>query len=482
MSIRKSLLITFSQSYATLALQFVASIVIARLLTPRELGIFSVAMVLISVVNTLRDFGVVNYVIQEKELNEERIRAASAVTFITAWGIALIVWLAADAAARFYREPGIADVMRILAINFWLLPFGSISMACMRREMMFKHIALIRFTAAFIQASLSIVLAWWGWSYLSMAWAAVVATLLQITMVYRLRPTGLSSAPRLRGISRVLRFGALSALSDIVRVGDRGAPDLVLGRTMGMSEVAFFSRATGLVDLFNRFIIEAVSFVALPHFAAKVRAGEDVSLAFLRGMTLLTGLSWPFFLWLAATAPTVVLVLYGYQWQASVVLVQVLCLGELLLSPFHLLDQLLIAQGMIRVHTLRITSMLCVRLLPLLLLPPYGLEGVAMGYAAANLVVVVISGYIMQHYFGISLRQMGHALVPSVGPLVCAGSVVGTLAYGLPVEVADGLLGLCIYTLVVVVATLAGYRAFRHPMIEELDKAWGVLRNLLTAS
>lgn len=477
-NIRHSLLISLSQSYVILGLQFVASVVIARLLTPEELGIFSVAMVLISVVNILRDFGVVNYVIQEKEINAERIRAASAVTFLAAWSIALVVWLTADLAAAFYSQTGIADVMRVLALNFLLLPFGSIAMACMRREMMFLRIAAIRLAAALAQAIASIALAWWGWSYLSMAWAAVLATVLQIAMIFWLRPRGLSTAPGFRGLSRVLRFGSLSALTDIVRVGDRGAPDVVLGRAMGMAEVAFFSRATGLVDLFNRMIIEAVAFVALPHFAAKVRAGEDVAQAYLRAVTLLTGLSWPFFVWLAAVAPTVVLLLYGDQWLTSVVLVQILCAGELLLAPFQLVDQVLIAQGKIRLETVRIASMLGIRLLPLVLLPPQGLEAVALGYAAANLLVAIVSLYIMRQHMSISPRDLAKALVPSGGALLLAGGVVGAMVFALPPEFATGWWGLGIFSVAIVLATLLAHRISRHPLIDEFIRIWHSSRGL----
>ena len=305
-----------------------------------------------------------------------------------------------------------------------------------------------------------------------MAWAALLATVLQIIMIFWLRPRGLSTRPGFRGLSRVLRFGALTALTDVVRVGDKGAPDVVLGRAMGMAEVAFFSRATGLVDLFNRMIIEAVAYVALPHFAVKVRAGEDVAQAYLRAVTLLTGLSWPFFVWLAAVAPTVVLLLYGDQWLTSVVLVQILCAGELLLAPFQLVDQVLIAQGKIRLETVRIASMLGIRLLPLVLLTPQGLETVALGYAAANLLVVIVSMYIMRQHMGISPRELAKALVPSGGALLLAGGVVGSISFALPPDLATGWWGLGIFSVAIALATMIAHRLSRHPLLDELIRFW----------
>lgn len=470
-NLRRSLLISFSQSYVNLALQFVSSIIIARLLTPHELGIFSVAMVLIALVNTLRDFGIVNYIIQEPDLNERRIRAATGVTLVAGWSIALFVFLMAGLAADFYRQSGVADVMRILAINFLLLPFGSISMAYMRREMMLERIAFIRVVAAVTQSGLAIALAWLGWSYLSMAWSAVITTLLQIAMIYALRPKKLSTIPSFHEMTHVLRFSTLSVVSDIIRTADKGAPDATLGRLMGMAEVAFFSRAYGLVDIFNRVILESISYVALPHFSSKVRAGEDITLIYLRSITLLTGLSWPFFVWLAAAAPSVVPLLYGDQWHASVPLVQMLCLGEILLAPFQLLDQLLIAQGRLKLEIVRLVIMLAVRLLPFLLLPPYGLEVVAVGYALSNLLVVAFFFYIVQHYLGFSVAEVVRALTPSVAPMALVAILLGALVHIMPAEMAQGTLALGLYSVVSIVATLFGQRLSGHPLYNELGKA-----------
>ena len=75
MSIRKSLVYSYLDRYASLVVSIVSSMVIARVLTPEDIGVFSVTMVLISFVATVRDLGAGQYLIQEKELTTDRIRA-----------------------------------------------------------------------------------------------------------------------------------------------------------------------------------------------------------------------------------------------------------------------------------------------------------------------------------------------------------------------------------------------------------------------
>ena len=79
MPTRKSLAFSFLDRYATLVIGIVSSMVIARLLTPEEIGIYSVAMVLLGFVATVRDLGVGQYLVQEKDLTIDRIRAVWAV-------------------------------------------------------------------------------------------------------------------------------------------------------------------------------------------------------------------------------------------------------------------------------------------------------------------------------------------------------------------------------------------------------------------
>ena len=66
LSIRTSLIYSYLDRYASLAINIVSSMVIARLLTPAEIGIFSVTVVLLSYLASIRDFGAGGYLVQEK--------------------------------------------------------------------------------------------------------------------------------------------------------------------------------------------------------------------------------------------------------------------------------------------------------------------------------------------------------------------------------------------------------------------------------
>jgi O-antigen/teichoic acid export membrane protein len=103
-----------------------------------------VAATLIALAQAVRDFGVGQYIVQEKELNAERIRSAFTVTLIVAVILAAITASLCTVAADFYREPGVRNVMLVLALNFLLIPFGQITLGYLQREMKFGAIAQVK--------------------------------------------------------------------------------------------------------------------------------------------------------------------------------------------------------------------------------------------------------------------------------------------------------------------------------------------------
>ena len=117
-----------------------STLILSRLLTPTETGIFAVAAVLTALASTFRDFGVAEYLIQEKDLTTEKIRAAFAANIVVSWLMAALMFFSSATVADFYQQPGVADVMRIQAVNFLLIPFGAVTMAYFRRQLNYHPI------------------------------------------------------------------------------------------------------------------------------------------------------------------------------------------------------------------------------------------------------------------------------------------------------------------------------------------------------
>jgi hypothetical protein len=75
-SVRRALALSFAERYVLIAIFLFSNILVARLLNCEEIGIYSVSLAVIAVAQVLRDFGIGNFLIQEKELTEAHVRTA----------------------------------------------------------------------------------------------------------------------------------------------------------------------------------------------------------------------------------------------------------------------------------------------------------------------------------------------------------------------------------------------------------------------
>ena len=184
LSARKSVFYLFASRYIVLATQAISIMILARLLTPAEIGVYSVASAIISIGLMLRDFGISTYIVQEKEINDEILRAAFSAMLITATIAAFLIYSSGGYIASFYNEPGIESITNILFLNFLLIPFGSITISYFRRGMRFDLITRIDIISSVVHAITAITCAYLGLSYLSLAWASIAGTIATIVSTF----------------------------------------------------------------------------------------------------------------------------------------------------------------------------------------------------------------------------------------------------------------------------------------------------------
>jgi O-antigen/teichoic acid export membrane protein len=431
MTVRKALLFSYAEKYSTLLITIVSSMVLARLLTPAEIGVYSVGAVFVGLAATVRDLGAGTYVVQEPELTGRRIRATFTVALLVGAVLAAALALLAAPMAAFYREPGVRAVILVLALNFLVVPFGSVTQALLTRNLRFDALARVRIASTLVNALAGIALAALGFGFMSLAFAALASSLASALITWLYRPKNLSYLPEVTEIRRVLSFGGRVSASSLVNELGKGAPDLIIARVLGFAPTGLYGRAAGLTSLFQSAVMRAIWPVALPYFADRHRAGDDLKARYLASLACITGIGWPFFAFLALMAYPAVRILYGPQWDGSVPVVRVLCGAEALALTFSLSGSLFTAIGAVRQN---LTTQLTVQPLKIALIlfaAFHGLSAVAFALAAAALVHGAMVHYYMRRLVGVRLsdyapvflRSGGLALAAAVAPLAVTGGM-----------------------------------------------------------
>jgi len=330
LSIKRGVAISFGRTGAGFLVSFGSNIVLARLLLPSEIGIFSTALAVLAILHAVRDFGLGRYLLKEPILTDDKIRTVFGVAILISWSLGAIIFLFRDQAAVFYRERQIAEILAWLSVNFLFLPFGQPALALMRRERRYGRLSVIAVASSLAGAGVSIVAALRGSGPLALAYGAMANTGTTVALCIASRPDHLLMLPSLKEWRSVLQFGSVGSGTTLINQFGAQAPELLLGRLLGFAAVGLYSRALGISAIIQRVFAQAVAWVMGAEFAAVFRSGRAPAASVLLVTDFLIAVGWPALVFLAFKADAIILFLYGENWLPAAPLVPALCVYQAL--------------------------------------------------------------------------------------------------------------------------------------------------------
>lgn len=477
-SLRKTIAIQFFVSNGATVINFVLIIILARILTPVEIGIFSMTSVVVNFSHVFRDFGVSAYIRRAKILTPEIIRSATGVLVTSSWVIATLLFFASGYVADFFKQPGVGQVMRVLAIGFYFIPLGAIPQAVLARELNAEKSALVALISVPVYVSTSLILAYNGFSYMSMAWANlanIIATGLAFTA---LRPKGMPWLPSLRGWRDVAHFGMGAMLSSTIRALDNAVPDIVLGKISGPRNVGLFSRSNSVVNIFNTIAGPTINYMALPYLAQTHHEGRDLAAEVARAIALLTGLIWSALAIIASLAPDIIALLYGPAWAECAPIVPMLCIACAIQATFAFMQPALTGIGRPYWSAIPMASSLIVKVILVLLI----FKGDLISF---SWIVVVAEIFSIPGYLYLARRHINLSSFLIFKSTRCSFSVAMVMVFcaALLVRVLDGFqtpfVRLLLVMLCLAPVWVGAVFLFRHPLSNELK---AVYRTLLASA
>lgn len=335
-SVRQKVALQFVVSNLALVANFVLTIVLARLLSPQDIGIFSMSAVLMAVAHVFRDFGVTAFIKREKELTPESLRNALGVLLLTSWSVSGVMFLSAPYWADFFREALVVPVVQVLALGFVFIPFGAIPMAILSREMSVEKSARITAVATVVFFASSVSLALAGFGPMTMAWANLINIIVTGVMARWALGRPLPWLPAFGQSKSIVHFGLGNLLTALLKAADNALPDILLGRKMTPADVGFFSRANSTVNMVSTALLPTVNYFALPYMAKVHHANGPVAGEYLRATSLINALMLPALAAIAVLAHDIVVLLYGNAWLEAVPAIPWLCLAYAVSSLFTL--------------------------------------------------------------------------------------------------------------------------------------------------
>ncbi len=413
-SLKVAILFSAIGQYSTQIMGFVTIMILARLLTPEEIGIYAVGGTVMLIVAELRSFGVVQYLIREKDIHESKIRSVLGMAIIVSWSLGVLLIITAPYISVFYTEPALKKILWILSITFFVGPFSSVPVALWKRNLQFKEILIMRFFGELVTALGMLVLVFLGYSYYGLATGATLGLIAEMVVIILLKPKGAVWIPKFSLVGDLVKFGFFSSLTNLFTRLSEGIPDLVMGKMVTMTDVGQFSRGFGAVRFLNSILIAGVAPVVLPHLSDVKRSNGSVVEAYLRSVKLLLVFTWPVLAVASAAAYPMINALFGDQWDAAVSVSSILAVWVMLVSVHSFSASAFIVSGAEKLMFISGLIILISRLILVVLAAPNGLDAIAWAMVISGFIELTVHTIALNKCMGLIVNKLIPVIIPNL--------------------------------------------------------------------
>jgi O-antigen/teichoic acid export membrane protein len=476
MSVLSNVSISLAGKVVAVVLVLGSTMILARLLTPEELGVYAIVAGLSALLAAFKNFGTSNYLIQNTELTKRSVASALTVTALISWSVGALLAVSSEALALFFEQPDMRSIANVLAINFLFAPWLAIGTAILIRLHRFRDLVLIETASGIVHAAVGIGLVLAGLGPLALALGVVAHSLTGFFAFVLLRLPAFTLLPGFSELGGVLRFGAWSSGITLANQLSARGNEVVIGKQLGVDATAIFDKGLAVPRLIADLALGEILRVLLPVFADRRRSGVGSKDSYLYYFGILATVLGPAYAFLAVHADLIVRILLGDQWGAAVPIATLGALELMIASPFLLGEKVMIAEGCVRrLFVVKLWQM-CLRIFILAALVNLGLVLLSAGFVFASAAYAVLMHRETARIMHISARDLLNALLaPLLLVVITLAAAVANRVF-LPlsgqseISTLVGGAGVCIagWSIAVVVLRLPIYRILRDRVAGKL--------------
>jgi PST family polysaccharide transporter len=430
-------------------ISLIGTVVMTRLLSPAQVGLFGMLAVLSSLASLFISLGLAHAIVQCTDLDDRDLSSIFWINLLIAAVVALVFFLGANLIATFYRQPELALITRWYSLIFLIYGASAVPLGLLSKQMRFRELAISQLAAATLSYIVGIILAVYGFGVWSLVAQALCNHGLYVGLnLYfcRWRPTGNLDKNAIRKIAGFIGPLLPSQMLDFFALNF----DLLLvGKFFGKSELGLYGRATSLVQLPVNSLGVIFNKTFFPVFSTFQQEPYALSFQYLRATRFLTFLLIPLLVIIAISAEKIIWVLFGAAWLATAPLTTWLAVAAIAAVYSNFNDTLLTAQGrtslLLRVNVVE----KCLLLVAMIVGLQFGILGILSAKIGITLIMFLPKLWVITSVLGQPLAKWFSVQ----GRLFFAILFAGVAAFGVNEYLSNSFLSLA-----AVVAT--GYGVF----------------------
>ncbi|MDE2403594.1 MAG: oligosaccharide flippase family protein [Sphingomonadales bacterium] len=334
MTVRRAFFWAAGGQILSFLLNFASSVIVARLLTPTEVGTFTIGSAAAALCTAVTTFNVGAYIISEPDLPSETMDTAFTINGLISLGLSLAMLAGAVFSHTLLGSAEAGHVMLVLSVTPLIGAATFRPATMLQRDLQFKAVTLINLASVVVGTVATVITAWLGESYMSLAWGVLATSLSGAVgfLVVGARHNGLGVG--LKGWRAMTAFGFRMTTITGAATATARLSDIILGRMLGLYALGIYSRASGLANQVFFNVYGTATRVAFSQLSKDYRERGELKTSFLHSFRLITALMWPFLVGFAILSPVAIHLLYGDKWMSAALPLALLLLAQTVTLAF----------------------------------------------------------------------------------------------------------------------------------------------------
>ncbi len=430
--VRRAVLWRSGSQILAQTVQWAATFLVIRILDPKDYGLYAMTGVVLVFLNMLNGYGLASGLIQRDDVTPRQTRQLFGMLIALNGALALAQLAIAPVAAAYYRQPEVAQLLRVQALIYVITPFAALPYALLSRAMEFRRQATANIAASFAGAAAALGGAMAGWGVWTLVWAPIA--------LYAVRAIMLTWGARslmwpifdFRGAGHLARYGGVMAAGQFFWFLQSQVDVFIGGRWFDPHQLGIYTTALFLAQIFVSKFVPPLNEVAFSAYARIQHDEGAVARAFVRSVRVIMLVAMPFYLGLAATAEPLVLTALDTKWAEVAPVVRLIALAMPFMTLQVLYSPACDARGRPGIGARNGAVGAGVLALAFLIGVRGGPVGLACAWVVAYPLYLGVSTWRSLPVIGASVRDLAAAIAPAAIAALAMALVVTLVDHELP--------------------------------------------------
>lgn len=411
--------------FATQGISFCFSIILARILAPKDYGVVAMIVIFTDIAQTFVDSGFSSALIRKPQLNKGDLSTAFYFNIVVGLVCYGILFAVSPLIADFYDLPILSPVIKVTALGVLLNSLCVVQRALFTKRVDFKTQALISIICVIISGAVGLYLAYNGygvWALVIQGTAGSLVNCILLWVFSKWRPLLLFDRESLRYL---WGYGSKLLASGLINTAYNNIFPIVIGKFYSPTQLGLFSRAQSYSSLLSSNITGILQRSTFPILSLIQDDDERLRTDYRRLLRMAAYIIFPLMVGMAAMARPLIITMITAKWEACVVYLQVICLA-MMWYPIHAINlNLLQVKGrsdlFLRLEVVKKVMGITVMCITI----PMGVLAMCCGMVVTSMISLVINTYYTGKLIHVGfIRQMGDLM-----PILVAALATGAMAY-----------------------------------------------------